>query len=146
MDDRYRAAVARLGATLAAVGGGAVVALAVSDQTFSRWAWGLAWGGFMAGLLILILQIPSVDSFVFWPWRQIRRTRIMRRVLDARYRQTLRCDACGHEFEETVMNTTLGWLMFEGAERKCPACGSGMGFQSLGSEPLNRAARKLGAL
>jgi hypothetical protein len=146
MDERSRSAVARLGTTLAAVGGGALVALAVSEKAFSRWAWSLAWTAFGVGLLILVLQIPALDVLAFWPWRRIRKARIVRRALDARYRQGLRCDACGHEFEETVMNTTRGWLMVEGAERKCPACGSGNGFQSLGSVPLNRAARKLGAL
>jgi hypothetical protein len=146
MDESSRSAVARLGTTLAAVGGGALVALAVSERAFSRWAWGLVWGAFGVGLLILVLQIPPLEALVFWPWRRIRTTRIMRRALDARYRQSLRCDTCGHEFVETVMNTTRGWLMFEGAERKCPACGSGMGFQSLGAVPLNKAAKKLGAM
>jgi hypothetical protein len=146
MNERSSPAMLAIGTTLAALGGGALITFAVSGQGFPGWVWGLATCGFVLGLGILFVQLPAVEAFVFWPWRRIRRTQLLRRALDARYRQSLRCDTCGHEFEETVVSTARGWLMSEGAERTCPACGSGMGFSSLGAVPLNKAARKLRAL
>jgi hypothetical protein len=106
----------------------------------------LGWIGLSLGLLIIVLQIPAVGHQATRPWRSLKRSRVVKRTLGARYRQHLRCNTCGHEFYEVVMNTRRGWLEREGAERKCPSCGSGLGFQSIGSEPLNRAAKKLGSL
>jgi rubredoxin len=92
-------------------------------------------------------QIHAVKNLISRPWRSFKTSRTMRRVLEARYRQSLRCNTCGHLFDEIVVNTSRGWLEYDGARRTCPSCGSEtQGFQSLGSIPLNRAAEKLGPL
>ena len=147
MDERSRSALITLGATLASLGAVLLAMIAVSETEFSWWVWGLGWIGVSLGLLISLFQIHAVETFVSRPWRSLKRSRAMRRVLEARYRQSLLCNTCGHVFNETVMNTSGGWLEYEGAQRTCPSCGGEtQGFQSLGSVPLNRAARKRGPL
>lgn len=145
MGDRSREGVVGLGATLATLGGGALVVLAtVSDREFAWWQWGLAWGGLSLGLLLLLSQaVPALEGLATLPVRRIRLSRAQKRASEALYRQRLRCTPGGHEFEEVVRNTSLGWLQYEGAVRKCPICGNvAEGFQSLGAEPLNKAAEK----
>jgi hypothetical protein len=111
-------------------------------------AWGhwLPWALTMAGLLLFLLLLTSGLARLIWsPVRQYRVHLGERRTREARYEQRLRC-AKGHEFTETVRWTPEGWLEHEGATRTCPTCGDSSGFTSGGSEPLNRAARKLGPL
>jgi hypothetical protein len=85
MGDRSREGVVGLGATLATLGGGALVVLAtVSDRNFLWWQWGLAWGGLSLGLLLLLLQaVPVLEGLATLPVRRIKISRAQKRVGEA---------------------------------------------------------------
>jgi hypothetical protein len=110
-------------------------------------------GATVAGaLMFLILLVPTLPPYTRFMQtrREQQAARDLAHTIDltdgARYRQRLECLACHHRFYEDVRHTSQGWLEYEGALRKCPSCKSSGGFQSLGSEPLNREARELGRL
>jgi hypothetical protein len=143
-----------LAATLAAVGVGALFALALSETEVSDWwralAWGCAVGGFLIFLLLLVPRLgrPFIAAATWY------RTRKLTRLTgDARYRQILRCPL-GHQFEETVRPTSEGYLPDEGTEwdmeeanrgRRwfvCPECGCDDVMTSLSLKPFNESARK----
>jgi rubredoxin len=135
-----------LAAIIAAIGVAAIFAF--SSRRVSGWLWGLAWVLLAVGLLIPLVQtIPPLERAVTAPWRNYKLRRLERQSRDARYRQRLRCSSCGHEFEETVRATPLGWLEYEGAVRTCPSCGNATeSFTSLGAVPLNKEAERLKAI
>jgi len=144
VDDRSAQAVVALGATVAALGGGALVVLLTVSEEFPWWTWTVVWAALVIGLLILLMQaVPSLGRLASEPFRRYKMSRAQERVREARYRQRLRCNAQGHIFEEVVRNTPEGWLEYDGATRSCPICGNSTeGFQSLGAQPLNKAAEK----
>jgi hypothetical protein len=98
----------------------------------------------LAGFLIfLFLLAGPLRRRAAAPFREYACRRETKHRLAARYLQTLRCNAQGHEFTETVQLTPDGWLSSPGVPRQCPVCGDAVsGVQALGAIPLNREARK----
>jgi hypothetical protein len=137
---------AALAGTLLGLGGAAVIT-AGTEGLNESWRGPATIVGItcvVAGTLIFLLLLAGpLRRGVAAPFRKYARHCETKRRLAARYLQTLRCNAHGHEFTETVRLTPEGWLSAPGVPRRCPVCGDAeSGFQALGAIPLNKEARK----
>jgi hypothetical protein len=74
VDDRSIQALTALGATLAGLGGAALLVLLTASGEFPWWTWALSWAGLGIGLLILLTEaVPRLHRLVSAPLHRYER-------------------------------------------------------------------------